>query len=42
MYFSVTACQGEGTVVVQADAIEAVEKEGQEKVSLVGAVQKSQ
>lgn len=28
MYFSVAACQGEGTVVVQADAIEAVEKEG--------------
>ena len=41
MYFSVAACQGEGTVVVQADAMEAVRKEGKKKVSLGGAVQKS-
>lgn len=41
MYFSVTACRVEGTVVTEADAIEAVKKEGKKKVSLVGAVQKS-
>lgn len=40
MYFSVTACQGEGRIVVQADAIQAVKTESKKKVSLVGAVQK--
>lgn len=43
MYFSVTACQGERTVLVQADAIDAVKKKlGKKKVSLTGAVQRSQ
>lgn len=37
MCFSVTACQGEGRIVIQADAIQAVKTESKKKVSLVGA-----